>query len=473
MKITNSNIFDFARDPFLRFDIDNVTMRKGLPISESARLSEYITFIETGKPITRDDYSMSVTENIHLLVRNIVDGDIDYANLVYINDEKADELTAFRADDGDIILAISANCGAACLFASVTDLKVTLSHYLCRIKVDTARILPQYLVYYLNTNMMKSYFRGVETGKGQQNLSKVYVKQAPVIVPDTDIQKRIIESVSSIEASISSLKSRILPVQNIIDSVFANEFSFDFTRFNELKKESVITADISSFANNPDLRFSAKFHREAATFVMSQLQGITSKKIKDFISEPIVLGASVSPNDYSDDGDKFYISMATIKNWCFDSEDAKTVFERYFDTKQTKTVSKNDILMARSGEGTIGKVALIDNDEVQGVFADFTMRIRLKNYNAKFAYYYLRCSYFQYLVEVYKKGLGNNTNIFPSTIQEFPIPDISTQEQERIVAAIQNIIDGQEEIKMQISQKREEINIIIERVLTHEPKECV
>jgi type I restriction enzyme S subunit len=89
--------------------------------------------------------------------------------------------------------------------------------------------------------------------------------------------------------------------------------------------------------------------------------------------------------------------------------------------------------MARSGEGTIGKVAEIMED-YNDIFADFTMRIRLKNYNTTFAYFYFRTTYFQYLVEVNKKGLGNNTNIFPNIIQEFPIPDIDIDEQENILS---------------------------------------
>ena len=47
--------------------------------------------------------------------------------------------------------------------------------------------------------------------------------------------------------------------------------------------------------------------------------------------------------------------------------------------RNPKQCKKNDIILARFGEGTIGKVALIDDDELQGVFADFTMRIRLKD----------------------------------------------------------------------------------------------
>jgi len=143
---------------------------------------------------------------------------------------------------------------------------------------------------------------------------------------------------------------------------------------------------------------------------------MTDKKIKNYLAEPIVLGKGVSPANYYDNGDYFYISMANIKNWKFESEDARLVSKEYSDKNQNKTVAKEDILMARSGEGTIGKVALIDDEDLQGIFADFTLRIRLQNSNPLFAYYYFRTNYFQYLIEVNKKGLGNNTNLFPSQI---------------------------------------------------------
>ena len=90
------------------------------------------------------------------------------------------------------------------------------------------------------------------------------------------------------------------------------------------------------------------------------------------------------------------------------------------------------------------------------------MSIRLKDYNPKFAYYYMRSAYFQYLVEIYKKGLGNNTNIFPIVVREFPLIDIPIAEQQRIVDEIQAEIDKQNEIKNQIATLRMEIDKIVE-----------
>ena len=189
---------------------------------------------------------------------------------------------------------------------------------------------------------------------------------------------------------------------------------------------------------------------------MQQLRKMSDLSIKHFLSEPIELGASISTKDYNEHGEYVYISMATIKKWRFDSETAALVDMSYSSKNGNKSVKKYDIIMARSGEGTIGKVALIEED-LKGIFADFTMRIRLEDYNPYFAYYYFRTSYFQYLVEIYKKGLGNNTNIFPTVIKDLPIPNISLKEQEIIVSKIKKNMDQQFIIRKQIDSVRNKI----------------
>ena len=97
------------------------------------------------------------------------------------------------------------------------------------------------------------------------------------------------------------------------------------------------------------------------------------------------------------------------------------------------------------------------------------MRIRLERYNQIFAYYYMRSSYFQYLIEIYKKGLQNQ-NIFPIVVREFPLIDIPLVEQQRIVEEIQTEIDKQNEIKNRIAKLRRDIDQIIENAMSIEKK---
>ena len=464
MKICSVDLKKLLRDPFFRCDVGNTLMHQKYNFINCYRLAEFITFIETGKPIAREDYSQC-SDNVHLLVRNISEGKPLYDDLLYISDQKAEELTNYRIKSGDIIVAISSNCGAAFLYRGERPENVTLSHYLCRLNIDNSKLRSEYLVQYLNSKIMVDYFRGVETGKTQKNLSKVYIHDLPIYLPSVEKQDAICKLIAPLENKITQVKLSAVSHKSIIDKVFQREFAFDYDRFTLLNAKKTFKSNIVDISNNPDLRFSAKFHRDAGEFVMSQLTNLTDKKIKHFISEPIELGASISNDDYSEDGEYYYISMATIKGWRFNSENANTVSQAYSDSKAEKVVRKDDIILARSGEGTIGKVALIEDEDIQGIFCDFTMRIRLKDYNPEFAYYYFRTSYFQYLIEIYKKGLGNNTNIFPTVIQEFPMLDIPLTEQQRIVDEIHSEIAKQDVVKDKIASLRKEIDRIIEETI--------
>lgn len=89
----------------------------------------------------------------------------------------------------------------------------------------------------------------------------------------------------------------------------------------------------------------------------------------------------------------------------------------------------NDILVSRSGVA-IGKFAIVE-DEINGINADFTIRIRLNEEKIipLFAYYYFKSAFIQELIHFNKKGLQNK-NIFPNQIQEFPVLDFTLEKQQ-------------------------------------------
>lgn len=286
-------------------------------------------------------------------------------------------------------------------------------------------------------------------------------------IPDLslELQEDLLNKLKPLEDEINKLKDLIVDHNDIIEEVFVNNFKFDKKEFQKVKEKKIFSLSFNDFSNNKDLRNSVKFHWKSGNFVLDELKKNPTKKLKEFISEPIILGKSITPSQYSEDGQKYYISMATIKNWYLDldSENAKTISQDYYEeNKYQRSIKKNDLIMARSGKGTIGKVALIENENIDGIFSDFTMRIRLKNYLPKFAYYYFRTEYFQHLLEVNWKGLGNTLNIFPNQIQELPLIDIPVDFQEEILKDIDSKITKQKNIDKRIS----EIEVQIEQLIS-------
>ena len=475
-KINNITFSQIAEDAYSRMDCDYFTNKKKYNVKSMDKLRNYITFLESGKSIKASDYEDG-TENIHVTVRNIDDGKLNLEDAIFINDEKAEKLANFRLKKNDVCIAISSNCGQAFVYDGTSDYNLTMSHYMCRIRVKKDLLDEKYLVLYMKSKIVCDYYRSVETGKTIKNLAQYYVKEMPVIIPSLAEQRKLVEDVKPLEDELISLKTKITPIKDIINSVFKEHFKYDYNTFNEKKNYKIYNASFSMFGNNIDSRFSVKFHRPAGEFVYKELQKNPYKKLKQVVSVPMITGQGIS-DEYDENGTCYYVSMGDISKWKLDFDDLKTVSDKYAKTKCTKTIKgvvqpqstkleKNDIVMMRSGEGGIGKVAIIE-DDIDAIFCDFLIRIRVNEQlvNPLFAYYYFRTDYFQYLVEINKKGLGNNTNIFPNNLQDFPFPDISLTEQEKIVNQVKDKMHEQDSIVNTIKSKRNIIQQKIEEVIS-------
>lgn len=432
--------------------------------------TEFIQLCESGsRPkggINPEDYGQAVSLGGEQIGK---DGSVVIESLPYVSYDFFDMSTKGRVNDRDILLCKDgALTGKVCM-VSMSEMptdKIMINEHVYVVRANK-KIKQELLYYLMRTPLFLEQIKDLAyRKKAQPGLSSEHIKALKIPEIPLPLQDKILNDISPLISKINLLRNEEYDIQGTIDTIFQREFNFDYDTFEELKTHKTYSSKQSLFANNPDLRFSAKYHRPAGNFVMEQLTGITEKKIKHFLVEPIVLGASVSPNDYDEDGVYSYISMAAIKTWAFDAESASKVADDYAAAKLAKIVRKDDIILARSGEGTIGKVAIIADEDIRGIFADFTMRIRLKDCNPTFAYYYFRTSYFQYLIETYKKGLGNNTNIFPIVIQEFPIPNISLNDQQGIVNKIQSEIAKQDNIQNQIAELRSQIDDIIIKTIS-------
>lgn len=399
------------------------------------------------------------------------DNQLLFDKMLKLPAEYYDDFEKYRILKNDILIGLTGDGKffKTCLVES-EEPKILLNQRvgILRLKENIQNISVKFISLLFNTEEVQNQIRIVAMGKTQKNVSPFDILNIKIPKIDFGAQNSLIDKITPIEDEINTLKIGSLKPVNVVNKVIGEVFGFDWKEFENIKREKTYTSSIASFANNIDCRMGIRFHNKAGIYIQSFLENLTNRRIKDFISEPIVLGKSVSPKDYDEDGDYYYIAMSNIKTWAFDPEDCKKVSEAYASSNLNKTVQKDDILLARSGEGTIGKVALIEDEEISGIFADFTQRIRLKGFDPLCAYYYFRSEFFQYLVYTHKKGLGNNTNIFPSQIREFPMPDWDKTQQTEIVELIKTQLDQQKEIDRQIEEKQQVINKIIEDAIKQE-----
>ena len=198
-------------------------------------------------------------------------------------------------------------------------------------------------------------------------------------------QLKTLKIIYPLEEEITKLILEKEDSQEIIDLVFKNYFGYDYDTFERLETEQTQFKKFDAFANNIDIRFSAKYHRKAGIFATDELSK-NSVKIKKALSNISMTGKGISPKDFEEDTECYYITMADISTWEIDYQNLKTVSAEYEDKNSLKKpkgekesystkVKKGDILMMRSGEGGIGKVALVTQD-INAIFSDFIIRFR-------------------------------------------------------------------------------------------------
>lgn len=345
------------------------------------------------------------------------------------------------------------------------------------------KIKPIVSYYMLLTEFTNSLISVARIGKGYPNISerdllsikfpKKYIDNLKNI--SIFLEKKILK----LHIELRDLENKVFQEENstrFIDDIFEKHIGLNIENLEKFKLNKVKIGKFSDFSNNIDLRFSVKFHRESSRYVTDMLSK-DSYRIKDMISTVTMTGKGISPKDYEENTDCFYLSMGDITSWKIDYDNLKSVSKDYENSNsykktraskelQSTKLEKGDIVMMRAGEGGIGKVALVDKD-INAIFSDFIIRFRFEKdkYIPKFCYYYMRSTYFQYLIKIHKKGLGNNTNIFPSNVNEFPIPILPISEQNNIINDIvkenRQIINYKQRI---LDIKKEIHNLLIENV---------
>ena len=468
MKLSNLNLQEIGKHMYLRNDSKYWNTLKE-SINSETKLSDIFTIIN-GINFS-SNYAFVKTEIPYIRISDLsYKGFISDENMIFLDDEAQipDNKTLI---EGDLVLATIGNTVGKVSMAN-EFIGGTFSNNTTVLRlIDKTNHIPKFYHYLFQSDYFIKYIFGVVAQKAQPNLQTYDLKNIKIPLFDISTQSKIVKEIETIEPKLFEFKRKILNNTELINKIFGDYFDFKYEEFEKLKTIKLFNLPFNNFSKDVDTRFSVKFHRPSGEYVINELNRVCNKKIKDFISVPIMTGKGISPNDYDENGSYSYASMAEIGSWYFNEENMKSVSDEYVKNNSSKkpkgykdnydtTIQKDDILMIRSGEGSIGKVAIVEN-EVNAIFSDFVIRIRLKDYNPKFAYYYFRTSYFQYLIEIYKKGLGNNTNIFPVVLQEFPIPNISLEEQTKIVKLIDKKISENKIIESKINEKRLEIETII------------
>lgn len=260
------------------------------------------------------------------------------------------------------------------------------------IKINKDNINQKFIYYYLlkNINILENGF----TGAGLKHLSKAYLQNIQIPIPPLEIQERVVKEIEEYEKIINGCKQ-------IVDN-----WKLKF----EIKEEWKLV-ELNTLVENTS--------------------GLWEGKKEPFIEVNVLRNTN--------------FTMSGIINY---SNVAKLqVEEKQFLNKQ---LQYGDIILERSGgskDQPVGRVVFFDKKDNNYSYSNFTSKLRVINnsINNKYLFYILLFFYKIGLTEQYQTYTGGIRNLQLKDYLNIQIPIPSLDEQQEIVAKIeeeQKYVDG-------------------------------
>lgn len=262
--------------------------------------------------------------------------------------------------------------------------------------VLTDEELYDYLFWYLQSPMgykqiMKNY-----KSTAQGTITVEDVRNIVVPLPPIEEQQRIVSKIEEIFTMLDEIK----PIEETLN-LLKNNFAKDM-------KKSVLNSLLSKYASNV-IELSK----------IATINGGYAFKSSEYVSDGIRI---IRISDFDEKGIK------------------KENIVRYDYNKSLDPYKLNNenIIMCMTG-GTVGKNILLENIDEDLYTNQRVATIKIKEgFIPKFVYYCLNAPFIQQMIQ--KNKNSTNDNISMPLIKSFPIPNISLNEQKRIVDKIEQLL---------------------------------
>ncbi|EDP7319023.1 restriction endonuclease subunit S [Campylobacter jejuni] len=147
----------------------------------------------------------------------------------FISHEKFQELEAFKATEGDLLISCSGTLGKIVELPKDTEMGI-INQALLKIRLNNIKILNSYFIYYFNSPIMQEKILESTLGSAIKNIASVKIlKQIEIPLPPLKEQERIVgildESFAKIDESIKILEQNLLNLDELMQSALQKAFN--------------------------------------------------------------------------------------------------------------------------------------------------------------------------------------------------------------------------------------------------------
>jgi len=150
----------------------------------------------------------------------------------YVSWQKAEQLSSYRLQEDDIVVARSGTVGRSCVVPSGLDPAPVMSTNLIRLRLNASRFLPELLCHLFNGSRLIEYHKESECrGSTRSFFTQKILSRLQVPVPPLSEQRRIVAYLDDLQARVDAVKQHqaataaalnaLLP--SILDQAFKGE----------------------------------------------------------------------------------------------------------------------------------------------------------------------------------------------------------------------------------------------------------
>ena len=237
----------------------------------------------------------------------------------YIDEEKYQSLKRFTTYTDDLIISCSGTVGKVSIIKH-DDPKGIISQALLTLRVNKDLILPEFLKYFFSSYEGYNSLVSRSTGSVQVNISKrAVIEEIPLKLPPLDVQRKIVHYLSLIDKKIETNKKINKNLDDILDSIFKENFIKEFDNDNndwKIKNIGELPLIITDYVANGSFaslkeNVTILDYEEYAYFIRNtdlkskSFQKFVNKHSYDFLKKSSLFGNEVIISNVGDVGSVF------------------------------------------------------------------------------------------------------------------------------------------------------------------------
>ena len=198
---------------------DPITNEKGWEVKKLGEVCESVSYGTSNSSTENGEYK-------YLRMNNITySGHIDITDIKYI-DISDDEYEKYVVRKGDILFNRTNSkdlVGKTALFNFEEEM--IIAGYIIRVRVNQDSIIPTFVVKWLNTPLMKSYFKNICKGAvNQSNINSKELKNIHISIPPLPLQHQFATKIEAIEKQKELIKQSISETETLFNERMQEHF---------------------------------------------------------------------------------------------------------------------------------------------------------------------------------------------------------------------------------------------------------